>query len=368
MTVHAASDRDVQDAIGQNDAIRVRGSGTKSPVDDRAVTLDISSLRGVVEYSADECVLTALAGTPLLDIEGILAAHGQYLPFDPPFAAAGATIGGTAAAGVSGSLRYRYGGVRDFVIGARIVDGEGRSIRSGGKVVKNAAGFLLHHAMVGSAGRFGVLTELTLKVFPSPEARGTVVSECGTLREALSRARALEAQRLDLEALDVNDAGTLWVRVAGRAAALQARIDNVMATAGGRAMTGDEDTRIWKDASEFAWAGSGKSIVKVPLSGSVVDSLVSALTTGADRRADSSSNVLEAPHVRITCGGRCAWIATSDVTSIDAQLASAGHRGVVIRGPAAGERIGRTDSNVFEERVRRVLDPCGRFRAASDSR
>jgi hypothetical protein len=106
----------------------------------------------------------------------------------------------------------------------------------------------------------------------------------------------------------------------------------------------------------------------VPLSGSVIDPPVSALTTDAAQSTDASSNLPEAPHLRITCGGRCAWIATSDVTSIDAQLASAGHRGVVIRGPAAGERIGRPDSNVFEERVRRVLDPRRRFRAASDSR
>lgn len=368
MTVHAATDRDVQDAVGQHDAIRVRGTGTKSPIDDRAVTLDVSGLRRVVEYSADECVLTALAGTPLLDIDALLAAHGQYLPFDPPFAAAGATVGGTVGAGVSGSLRYRYGGVRDFVIGARIVDGEGRSIRSGGKVVKNAAGFLLHHAMVGSAGRFGVLTEVTLKVFPSPEARSTVVSECGTLQEAMRRVRALEAQRLDLEALDASEAGTLWIRVAGRAAALQARIDNVIAATGGRAVIGAEEAQIWNDAREFAWVPAGQSIVKVPLSGSAIDAVASAVAATAPRRAESSGNRPEAPRVRVTCGGRCAWIATPDVTSIDTRLASAGLRGVVIRGAAAGERIGRPDSHIFEERVRRVLDPHSRFRAASDSR
>ena len=95
-------------------------------------------------------------------------AHGQYLPFDPPLTAAGATIGGTVAAGINGPCRYRFGGIRDFLIGARIVDGEAAHPAGGGKVVKNAAGFLLHQAMVGSCGTLGVLAELTFKVFPAP--------------------------------------------------------------------------------------------------------------------------------------------------------------------------------------------------------
>ena len=99
--------------------------------------------------------------------------------------AAGATIGGTVAAGVSGSCRYRFGGIRDFLIGVRVVDGEGRVIRSGGKVVKNAAGFLLHQAMVGSCGRLGVVAELTFKVFPAPEAHATVRVDAGDLATSL---------------------------------------------------------------------------------------------------------------------------------------------------------------------------------------
>ena len=104
----------------------------------------------------------------------MLAEHGQYLPFDPPLAAAGATLGGTVAAGLSGPGRYRYGGVRDFVLGVRFVDGMGNLVRGGGKVVKNAAGFDFPKLMVGSLGRLGVLAELSFKVFPQPPAFATL--------------------------------------------------------------------------------------------------------------------------------------------------------------------------------------------------
>ena len=173
MTLQPRSIEELQTAIKEHPAIALRGGGTKStPVDDsRVATIEMRALRGVTEYSPEECVFTALGGTPVLEINDCLARYEQYLPFDPLLVDAGATIGGTIAAGLSGSGRHRYGGVRDFVIGMRVVDGEGRVIRSGGKVVKNAAGFLLHHGMVGSRGRFGAIAEVTLKVFPAPQAR-----------------------------------------------------------------------------------------------------------------------------------------------------------------------------------------------------
>ena len=147
-------------------------------------TLDLAALAGIVEHTPEECTFTALAGTRISDIERLLAQHGQYLPFDPPLAVAGATLGGTVAAGVNGSCRYRYGGARDFLIGARIVDGRGRLTRSGGKVVKNAAGFLLHQALVGSCGTLGILAELTFKVFPAAEAHATIRVDAADLASA----------------------------------------------------------------------------------------------------------------------------------------------------------------------------------------
>src|SRR4029079_3476030 len=94
--------------------------------------------------------------------------RGQYLPFDPKCVEAGATLGGTVASGLSGPGRFRFGGVRDFILGVRFADGAGRLLRVGGKVVKNAAGFDLPKFFVGSAGRSGVLSEIPLKVLPRP--------------------------------------------------------------------------------------------------------------------------------------------------------------------------------------------------------
>ena len=167
--------------------------------------LDLSALAGVTEHSPEECTFTALAGTSAVaDIERLLASHGQYLPFDPPLAAAGATLGGIVAAGASGSCRYRYGGIRDFLIGARIVDGRGQLITAGGKVVKNAAGLLLHQAMVGSCGRFGVIAELTFKVFPRARSRATVKANAGSLASALETMEKVRAARFELEAIDIS--------------------------------------------------------------------------------------------------------------------------------------------------------------------
>ena len=120
------------------------GAGTKPalsapPAGFTAVSL--AGLSGIVEYDPGEYTFTALAGTPLAELQAALARNGQYLPFDPLGAAAGATLGGTIASGISGPGRLRYGGVRDFILGVRFVTGRGENVRGGGKVVKYAAGF-----------------------------------------------------------------------------------------------------------------------------------------------------------------------------------------------------------------------------------
>ena len=151
--------------------------------------MEAGGLSGVLEYEPGEYVFTALAGTPVAQVEAMLAEHGQYLPFDPLWPARGATLGGTVAANTAGPGRNRYGGVRDFLIGVRFIDGRGELVRGGGKVVKNAAGFDLPKLMVGSLGAFGLLVELSFKVFPQPEAFATLEIECGSLDAALQIVR-----------------------------------------------------------------------------------------------------------------------------------------------------------------------------------
>ncbi len=166
----------IQKMLEQNVRLLPRGGGTKSALSTPArdeKTLDMTGFSGMIEYIPEEFTFTAFAGTPLSDVVQILYENGQYLPFDPPLVERGATLGGTVASGLSGSGRYRFGGVRDFILGVRFIDGRGELISAGGKVVKNVAGYDFPKLMVGSLGGLGLLVELSFKVFPRPQAYAT---------------------------------------------------------------------------------------------------------------------------------------------------------------------------------------------------
>jgi glycolate oxidase FAD binding subunit len=354
MTLTPRSLSELQEAVAASAPapLAIRGGGTKHLAARRgAVLVDTRALTGIVSYNPAECVVTALGGTPVRQIDATLAAHGQYLPFDPPLARAGATLGGTVAAGASGPGRYRYGGIRDFVIGAAVVDGDGRLVRSGGQVVKNAAGFLLHHGLVGSGGRYGVVGEVSLKVFPRPEARLTLRLRSATLAEALDRHQRLRGAVTDLEALDVDLTGlTVWARLAGAATALPRRAERARQALDGTALDileGAAEARAWEDAAELTWAPPGSTIVKVASTPGRLGHLVAVLTALGP--------------VRGTSGGAALLLATSrPVAEVQAAL-PAEARAVVLRGADCGRVLGRGQGNVFDERVRRSLDPAGRF-------
>lgn len=347
MSAHAALDA-IRDTVRSSTRVAIRGGGTKSsraPGD--AALLAMHGHAGLIEYAPDECVLTAWAGTPLSALIDELARHGQCLPFDPPLHAEGATLGGVIACGTSGPGRYRYGGVRDFVIGVRIVDGEGRVIRSGGKVVKNAAGFLLHHAMVGSWGRFGVLVEASLKVFPAPEAQHRMLVRCNSVEDALLAAQQVEAAGTDCAAIDFDAQGRVSVVIAGRAQSVGARARQLADRLRAVGRTADDDADD-------------------PLGMRFPDTRTTCVRVGAVGRHWRQL----APQVsaaRFMCAGRLAWLWPHDLDACAQVLAAAGAGGVVITGPHAGRRVGRAPRDLFEERVRGVLDPGGRFDAAPDS-
>ncbi len=179
----------------------------------------------------------------------------------------GATLGGTVAAGLSGPGRFRYGGVRDFLLGVQFVDGEARVLRGGGKVVKNAAGFSLQHAFLGSLGRLSVLTEVTFKVFPRAPAMLTVVMDFGTFARALDALVKLRRSTFELEAVDLRPPATLVVRLGGidemlktRAAAL---VSFLMPGEINLLPPADADAE-WHGARHFRWLG-GREAEVVPL-------------------------------------------------------------------------------------------------------
>ena len=223
----------VQDAVAAAPALRIRGGGSKpalSTPPSNVALLEMSAVAGIVAYESSEFVFTALAGTPVAEIAAELEQHNQYLPFDPMLVERGATLGGVVAANTAGPGRHRFGGVRDFLLGVRFVDGQGQLIRGGGKVVKNAAGFDFPKLMVGSLGRLGVLVELSFKVFPRPPAYATLQATYPSLDAGVAALCNLLSAPLDLEALDleVSDAGpdagaTLWLRLGGLPEMFEAR-------------------------------------------------------------------------------------------------------------------------------------------------
>ena len=350
---------EVQEAVRTYSQLMMRGGGSKpglsTPGDANVTVLDMNGLRGVVEYEPNEFVFTALAGTPVAEVVAMLAEHGQYLPFDPPFSAAGATLGGAVASGLSGPGRYRYGGVRDFVIGVRFVDGLGQLVRGGGKVVKNAAGFDLPKLMVGSLGRLGALVELSFKVFPKPAAFATVRVDYLSLAAAIEAMAILVTKPLDIEAVDLEPSSTgagLWVRIGGREDQLEPRMRRLQGLLGdGEILLGNAEQSYWQGISEFQWVGNGETLVKTPLTAVQIVAFDRKLADLDVRR-------------RYSVAGNVAWVALpkdGQVAPLDEALKTLGLAGLAIRGAVSGPLLGVRTSEPFYRRVKQTLDPDGRF-------
>ena len=165
----------VRKAVQDGEALAITGGGTKSFLGQvsRGTPCSVRAIQGVVHYEPTELVVTVRAGTRLTELEGTLAQSGQMLPFEPPAFGEGATIGGTIACGLSGPCRPYRGAARDFVLGVRCINGKGETLRFGGEVMKNVAGYDVSRLMAGAMGTLGILTEISLKVLPRPACSQT---------------------------------------------------------------------------------------------------------------------------------------------------------------------------------------------------
>jgi glycolate oxidase FAD binding subunit len=203
-------------------ALDIRGGGTKSFYGEAAQgePLHTHGLRGISSYEPSELVVTARAGTPLAELEATLAARGQCLPFEPPHFMAGGTVGGMVAAGLAGPSRASVGAVRDYVLGASVLNGRGEVLSFGGQVMKNVAGYDVSRLLAGSLGTLGVILEVSLKVLPMAPATATLRFQYEQVA-ALDRINLWGAQPLPLNASAWWD-GTLLVRLRGALAAVQA--------------------------------------------------------------------------------------------------------------------------------------------------
>jgi glycolate oxidase FAD binding subunit len=324
------------------------GAGTKPaltllPPD--FVRVSTARLRGIIEYEPSEFTFTALAGTPVAEIAAALAAQGQYLPFDPVLGEAGSTLGGALASGVSGPGRFRFGGLRDFILGVRFVDGEGRLLRLGGKVVKNAAGFDVPKFFVGSAGRFGVLAELTFKVFPMPRAYCTLrlaASDAATRMRLLTE---LARGRWEIDALESPmSEPAVYVRLAGPEAAIAALAQEIRRSRPGTVLGAADADAFWRAAVAFSWTHAAGSLTKVSLLPSQVETFATQLAALRDARG------------WIGHGGNVAYVSTP----ADAESCHWPWPAVALRGTCSQWR-GQGAVAPIMTAVKSVFDPSRRF-------
>ncbi|MGZ3254019.1 MAG: glycolate oxidase subunit GlcE, partial [Burkholderiaceae bacterium] len=248
-------------ATASKTTLQIRGGGTKdwygqAPTGDR---LDTRSYSGIIDYDPTELVITARCGTPLADLENALAEQHQMLAFEPPhFSSKGvATIGGVVASGLSGPRRSAVGAVRDFMLGAVLMDGKGEVLHFGGQVMKNVAGYDVSRLLAGSLGTLGLILEVSLKVLPKPFAQTTRCFEMNQA-EAIRRLNEWGGQPLPISASAWID-GVLSVRLSGAQAAVNAAEQKMGGTALQNADTfwltmreqthhffGENDTALWR--------------------------------------------------------------------------------------------------------------------------
>jgi glycolate oxidase FAD binding subunit len=332
----------IRHAAEHREPLQIKGSGSKDFYGGalRGTPLDVSDHRGVVAYEAQELVLTARAGTPLADIEQLLAANGQMLPFEPPHFGPAATLGGCVAVGLSGPRRAYAGSVRDFVLGVRLLDGRGQDLRFGGQVMKNVAGYDVSRLLAGSLGTLGVMLEISLKVLPRP-------AQSATLRFDLDQASAIETmnrwagQPLPLGAASWQD-DTLSIRLEGAARAVQAACDYL----GGVAVP-DAGT-FWHNLREHsaAFFRTDQPLWRLSLPSTAPPLTLSGATL-------------------IEWGGAQRWVATDEAAGTVRKVAeSAGGQATLFRG---GDKLAGVFHPLPEplfalhRRTKQTFDPAGIF-------
>ncbi len=230
MTETGGADADQTDALvaalhqarAAQEPLYIEGGGSKRDLLGRnctAHTLDVSRHRGILDYQPGELVITARAGTPVVELQATLAEQDQMLPSEPPGFGGRATLGGTLATNMSGPARPWRGATRDSTLGVTLINGRGELLNFGGRVMKNVAGYDVSRLQAGALGTLGILCEITLRVVPVPEHSATLMYE---LPAAQAHARMLEvaAQAAPLSGACWFD-GRLYLRLSGAASAVR---------------------------------------------------------------------------------------------------------------------------------------------------
>ena len=242
---------ELRQAGTEGTSVRFHGGGTKlgwaanrAPAD---VEISTAGLDRIVEHNAGDLTAVLEAGVPLARAQAEFAEAGQMLSLDPPDD--GATIGGVVAAGDSGPLRSRYGGVRDLVVGVRVALSDGTVAKSGGKVIKNVAGYDLAKLFAGSFGTLGAMLELSVRLHPLPPATATAAAGTDDAASLARAAHALSHSALEQLGLDVRwggGDGAVMARFGGETASDQARAAAAIVEKEGLAAeVVEDDEAIW---------------------------------------------------------------------------------------------------------------------------
>ena len=334
-----------------------RGSGTKprlsAGADCDAAVIQTTSLNRLLEYEPSEYTFTAEAGIRVSEVAETVRKQGQYLPFDPMLVECGATLGGMVAAGLSGPGRLRYGGIRDFILGVAFVDGTGTLVHGGGKVVKNAAGFDFPKLLTGSLGRLGIMTELTFKVFPAPEASLTARVSVPDAPAAVSLMAALNLHPFDLDALDYQPPNQITLRISGIAAAFPDRLAGLAKITGSglQQLSAQEGDAFWGALVEWRWPRPGHWRIKAPITLPQIPALEALFaSTPMQRRYSVGGNV-----------AFLAWPETAGEAALRHLLQKCSLQALLLDGAGSNVFAGPDPEGPVRRLVQKALDPASKF-------
>jgi glycolate oxidase FAD binding subunit len=359
----------VANAAASGRKLELRGGGTRAgfgaPREAEGVSL--AGLTGVVDYDPAELVLTVRAGTPLAEVQALVASEGQMLAFEP-WGDPGATIGGTFAAGVAGSRRVTAGSARDHLLGLTAVSGRGEVFVAGAKVVKNVTGYDLPKLMSGSWGRIGAMAELTLKVLPLPREVVTLALQVSSPAAAHAAMAAALGSTAEVSAAAALPDGTVLLRLAGFAPSVAARCAALPGLLAGHGVLAAKDAveaaPLWRRAMTGAdLKGAVRWDVHLPPR--LAPALIAALPEGAEWAMD--------------WGGGRVWVGCDGENDVVRNLAAGlgGEARLVLAPEAMRARIPAFQPRAkgvmaLEARVRRAFDPrdvfvTGRFAEDADA-
>ncbi len=363
----------IRAAAADHSPLRIRGGGSKDFYGQslQGELLDTRAHSGIVSYEPSELVVTVRAGTPLAELEAALAEKGQCLPFEPPHynsqnsdapTGSAATVGGMVASGLSGPARASVGAVRDYMLGAVLLNGKGELLTFGGQVMKNVAGYDVSRLLAGSMGTLGLITEVSLKVLPVAPAEATLLFEVDQA-QALAQLNRWGAQPLPLNAScwvhehsDLGQRELLCVRLRGAVAAVESACLKMAQSMSAERLNNAVASQAWQACREMQLPFFSKP----PASDMVLWRLSVAQTAA----------VLDLPWPQLVewhGGQRWVWAPASAAPRLRAAAqAVGGHASLYLAAQAADKSVGvfaplASPLDRIHRELKKQFDPAGIF-------